>query len=397
MQQTAEQRIERAIIKIMAHPDWRALAGVLMIGKRTVVDNVPTACTDGVNVKFGRAFVDSMSDRELRFLILHEEYHKLYKHLTFFQWMFREDASRANQACDYVINIKLKDADPSATFISMSGPLSVGCYNEKYRGWDSPSVFRDLAKSGGDGDGDGGSGGSFDEHDWDTAKEMTEEQKQDLAREIDSAIRQGAMAAGKTGSGGDRDFEELLQPQRDWREELAEFVSSTCSGNDYSTWNRPSRRFLGMGVYMPSGVSERIGELVLAPDTSGSTFAPGVLPRMMSELAGIVKTVKPDGVRILYWDTQICGDEYYPPEETDNIINSTQPKGGGGTNVPVVPAHMAANNISPQAAIVFTDGYLDGVWGEWPCPVLWVVVDNPNCYAPVGKTVHVTTSSVLDR
>lgn len=391
MQQTAEQRIERAVIKIMAHSDWRSLAGVLMIGKRIVVEDVPTACTDGVNVKFGRSFVDSLNDKQLRFLILHEEYHKLYKHLTFFQWMFREDGSRANQACDYVINIKLKDADPSETFISMSGPLSMGCYNDKYRGWDSPSVFRDLAKSGG-----GGSGGrSFDEHDWDAAKQMTEEEKQDLAREIDSAIRQGAMAAGKTGSGGDRDFEDLLQPQRDWREELREFVQSSCAGSDYSSWNRPSRRYVGMGVYMPSGISERIGELVLAPDTSGSTFAPGVLPRMMSELASIVETVKPNGVRILYWDTQICGDEYYAPEDTANIINSTQPKGGGGTHVPVVPAHMAANNISPQAAIVFTDGYLGGSWGEWPCPVLWVIVDNPRCYAPVGKTVHVTTSAVL--
>ena len=103
-----------------------------------------------------------------------------------------------------------------------------------------------------------------------------------MARDIDEAIRQGALIAGKTGSGGDRDLVELLKPQIDWREVLREFVVTTCTGSDYSTWQRPNRRYISAGVYMPSGISESIGELVIAIDTSGSIGQPeclGFLPK----------------------------------------------------------------------------------------------------------------------
>ena len=81
-QLTPEQRLSKAVVDIMGNPKYVALAGVLMIGDRSVVDNIPTACTNGRDEMYGRDFVDSLNDAELRFLVLHEVYHKLYKHLT---------------------------------------------------------------------------------------------------------------------------------------------------------------------------------------------------------------------------------------------------------------------------------------------------------------------------
>jgi len=43
---------------------------------------------------------------------------------------------------------------------------------------------------------------------------------------------------------------------------------------------------------------------------------------------------------------------------------------------------------------VFTDGYIYGGWGDWPCPVLWVIVDNKNARPPSGTVVHVTTGQL---
>ena len=57
-------------------------------------------------------------------------------------------------------------------------------------------------------------------------KRLTADEQRELAREIDEAVRQGALVAGKLGSGGDRDLAELLQPQVDWREALREFVQN---------------------------------------------------------------------------------------------------------------------------------------------------------------------------
>jgi len=388
---SAEQRIQKAIIRIMAHPRYLALAGVMLVGRREIVDNDPkitTACTNGRDEWYSRAFVDSLKDSELRFLILHEVYHKIYRHLHTWRWMFMEDPDRANIACDMTINTQLVDENSVDNFATMTGPLTVGCYDLKYRGWDSARVFRDLAKKGGG----GGGGQGFDSHDWDDAKDMSAEEAQKLAQDLDEALRQGSIAAGKLGSGGDRTFDELLEAQQNWPDVLREFVQSTCSGSDYSTWQRPNRRYIGMGMYMPSGISETIGEIVVAPDMSGSIGAREI-QRMLSELASIAEAVRPEAVRILYWDTAICGDERYEQHELDTLVQSTKPKGGGGTMVECVPEHMEKHRINAQCAIVFTDGYLGGSWGQWTCPVLWVIVDNKSCRPPNGRVLHVSSGA----
>jgi predicted metal-dependent peptidase len=299
--------------------------------------------------------------------------------------------------CDFVINIKLVD-DNKDGFATMTGPLTMGCLDTKYRDWDSARVFHDLMKGAKDG-GKGQPGGSkgqpggqpgegFDQHDWEGAEDMTSEEKSELAREIDGAIRQGALLAGKTGSGGDRDFEELLQPKVDWRTALREFVSATCTGSDYTTWRRPNRRYIGSDIYLPSGVSESVKEVVVAIDTSGSTYAPGVLTTFMSEVAGIFEAVRPEKVHLIYWDTKVCAHEEYAQHEIDGIIKSTQPKGGGGTVVDCVPEYMTKQGIKPQAVIVLTDGYLGG-WGTWSSPLLWCILDNNAARPSNGTAIHI--------
>ena len=217
---------------------------------------------------------------------------------------------------------------------------------------------------------------------------MTPEEKRELAKEIDENIRQGATMAGKIGSGGDRDLAELLEPQVNWREVLRDFITETCKGYDYSSYRRPNRKYLQAGLYMPSGVSEKVEELVLAIDTSGA-IGQQDLSVFLSEVGSICNTVTPSCVRILYWDTQVCREEKYKMHELDNIAKSTKPSGGGGTMVECVPKYMAEHGIKPQATIVLTDGYLGGSWGSWVCPTLWCILDNKSAKPNVGKTLHV--------
>lgn len=391
-QLSAEQRLSKAVVDIMGNPKYIALAGVLMIGSRSVDEKVKTACTNGRDEMYGRGFIETLSDAELRFLVLHECYHKLYRHLTTWRHLYDENAQLANKACDYVINIKLTD-DNADGFAIMP---KIGLLDAEYRGMDSAQVYKllkqdqqsDDGQGQGQGEGSGDSGTGLDDHDWKGAQDMTSEETKELARDIDEAIRQGALAAGKLGSGGERMFEDLLQTKIDWREVLREFISTTCTGSDYSTWRRPNRRFVSSGYYMPSGVSEQVGELVIAIDTSGS-IGGRELAQFLGEVKGICDQVKPDVVRLLYWDTEVCADEKYTGAEVENLINSTKPAGGGGTTVECVPAYMTQHGVKPQAVIVLTDGYLGGKWGQWPCPVLWCIVGNKNAVPDVGKYVHV--------
>ena len=285
---TPSQRLQKAVVSIMQNPRYVALAGVLMVGERCVDDSVPTACTNGRDEKYGSTFIESLNDPELRFLILHENYHKLYRHLTTWKKLYDICADTANRACDYVINIKIQD-DNKDGFATMPNG---GCIDPKYRGWDSAKVFWDLYNS----EDSSSKSQGFDEHDWDGATALTDAEQQELARDIDQAVRQGALSAGKMGADVGRDLTELLEPQVDWREQLLEFVTDRCSGSDYSTWSRPNRRFLGEGVYMPSSVSESVGELVIGIDTSMS-ISQREINTFLSEVVGICHAVQPNKLR----------------------------------------------------------------------------------------------------
>ena len=394
-QLTAEQRVSKAVYDIISNPKYVALAGVVMVGDRTVSDTVPTACTNGRDEIYGRAFVESLNDAELRFLILHEVYHKLYKHLTTWEWMYMKNANLANIACDHVINIKISDDNTDGWAVMPAQ----GHRDYKYRDWDAARVFKDLCENSSPEDGEWGPDpqaqqGGFDEHDWEGAQELTDDEKRELARDIDEAIRQGAMVAGKVGDGSERDrFGELLEPQINWREVLREFIQNTCAGSDYSTWSRPNRRYVSSGYYMPSGISDQVGELVIAIDTSGS-IGQTELTLFMSEIRQICQSLSPERIRVLYWDSAVRGDESYDVHELDNLPKATKPVGGGGTSVECVPNYIRDNNINPQACVVLTDGYVFGSWGQWDCPVLWCILDNKTAKPDTGKQVHIKSGDM---
>ena len=179
---TAEQRLHKAVVRIMDCPKYYALSCVLMIGNRTIVDGdhkgCTTACTNGKDEWYIREFVDKLNDAELRFLVLHENYHKLYRHLITWKHLVKQDADRANIAMDMVINNKLVD-DNEDHFATMTGELRRGFLNPKYRGWDTAKVFHDLpsVEDGRGGGGGQGQGEGFDTHDHEGAEEMTLEQQ----------------------------------------------------------------------------------------------------------------------------------------------------------------------------------------------------------------------------
>lgn len=262
-----------------------------------------------------------------------------------------------------------------------------GLLDTKFAGMDSQQVFYKLDDDDGQGGGSGSGHNPFDEHDWDGAAELTEEETKELAQQLDQAIRQGSILAGKVGSGGNRDIGELLQTKQDWRELLRDFVTTTCAGKDYSTWKKPNRRYIGMDILMPSSISETVGEIVVGIDTSGS-IGNDDLNSFLTEIVGICDQVKPSKIRLMYWDTQVCSEEIYLDADYVNLVQSTKPKGGGGTDPECVPAYMNEHGIKPEAVIMLTDGYV-GSWGNWSVPVMWCILNNKSANPDVGKAVYI--------
>ena len=308
----AERKLQKAKIALMRNKNFALLQGVMMVGKTRVDDKTPTACTNGRDEIYGREFVTKLRDPELCFVIAHEAGHKMYRHMTTWKKLHDEDHRLANIACDHVINLMLKELDPSGAVITMpvytDGPhkgKQMGMCDVRFKGMNSKQVFDILKEEKEEGNrpgnGPGGDGG-IDEHDWDGAEGMTDEEKRELVRDIDQAIRQGLMAHNKQvgeGAGGlDRELQELLEPKVNWREVLRDYVKSMCHSKDASSWRRVNRRFLSTGVYMPSMIGEKVGHLVVAIDTSGS-IGQEELSEFLSEVKGIAEEVSPELVDLI--------------------------------------------------------------------------------------------------
>jgi hypothetical protein len=141
-------------------------------------------------------------------------------------------------------------------------------------------------------------------------------------------------------------------------------------------------------ITCPSGVSESVGELVIAIDMSGS-IGSRELSQFLGEVKGICDNVHPEKVRLLYWDTQVCADESYAMHELDTLTESTKPAGGGGTIVTCVPEYLTKHGIKPQAVVVRLMATLvvsgdNGV--RLCCGASWI---NKRAEPDVGKAVHV--------
>jgi predicted metal-dependent peptidase len=403
-----ERKVQKAKITLMRHPKFALLQGILMVGKTRIADNVPTACTNGRDETYGREFVKKLRDPELAFVIAHEAGHKMYRHLTTWTKLHAENPHLTNQACDYVINLMLKDLDPTESVIAMpmyrDGPHAgkkMGLIDERFRGMNTKQVFDILKQEQKDDEGGGGGGGGggdgdgdgMDEHDWDGAKELTDEQKKELARDIDQAIRQGLMAHqkinGKGAGGLDRELQDLMEPKVNWREELREYVKAVCRAKDTSSWRRVNRRFLSTGIYMPSMVGEKVGHIVVGIDTSGSIGGPE-LAEFLSEVKGIAEEVNPEKVDLIYWDSEVAAHEEYADADVANIVSSTKPKGGGGTSPSCMSEYLKEKKIVPECIIVLTDGYVGNDWGSgWTAPVMWAITGGNTSVASNGKTIHI--------
>ena len=400
--QKAERKLKKVKINLMRNPMFALWSGIMMVGKTSVVEDVPTACTNGRDEIYGLEFITKLDEKQLGFVVLHENMHKAYRHLFTWKKLWDINKQLANAACDYVINIQLKDLDPKEQFIAM--PMKdgkvYGLVDEKYRGMNAKQVFDMLREEGKDGEGgeEGGDGGNeggnggFDDHDWEGAQELDPEAKKHLEREIDQAIRSGAMSEGIGGGGGNtpRDLAELLEPKVDWREQLREFVKSVCANKDSSSWRRPNRRFLSQGIYMPTMIGEKVGHIVIARDTSGS-MGHSELSSAASETKAISEEVSPERIDMIDWDGVVEAHEQYEGNNV-SLQDIQNMRGGGGTDPRCVAEYLKEKGIKPECVVILTDGYISD-WGDdelWQnVPVLWAIVGGNKVVAPMGKTIHV--------
>jgi predicted metal-dependent peptidase len=422
MMSKQETRIKRGHITLMKHPQTALYSGVMLMGTSAVEEHVPTAYTDGVNKKYGRAFLESIvSESKVRGLILHENLHVALKQVVFGRAMFMENRKLANLAADFVVNdiITCIDGVVAGTSERLVELPDGAVYDAMFHDWSMREVYNYLkkhCKKGGQG-GQGGkgqgnpppSGGTqsnddddmdgdtvtvngktydisqADEHDF-IGREVSAEEAKEILDDIDKALREGGMLAGRMGAKIPRVISDLLEPKIDWREALREFVSSTTKGNDEFTWRRMNKRHMANDIYLPSVENESIGEIIVAIDTSGS-IGGAEITEFATELVSICELCQPEAVRVLWWDTEVHGEQLFKENYSD-IAKMLKPMGGGGTRVSCVSEYVNKHKVKAECVLVFTDGYVESdINWKITDPTLWMVTQRRDFEPPMGKKV----------
>jgi predicted metal-dependent peptidase len=420
MRNREETRISKAHITLMQHPSTSLYSGIIASGKNEVVDAEKeggkfTAYTDGINKVYCREYIAEYDvEAKLRGLVLHENLHVALKQIPRHRDL-NDNHKMLNYAMDFVVNDIIVHTE--GTTGSTKEPLVLlpdgALYNSMFHDWsvrkvynylkqrkeeldeadekgDEPQPCPEQGKSSSDGEGETniddalrGMDKEMDDHRFDGVVDMDAEELKKLEGDIDKALRQGGMLAGRMGGKMPRAIGDLLEPKVDWREVLREFVQSAMRGKDEYTWRKMSKPYLANDMYIPSMHSETMGELIVAIDTSGSINNEQI-SAFASELASICDTCSPDKVRVLWWDTAVHGEQVFEGGYQD-IAKMLKPMGGGGTHVSCVNDYIIKSSLNAEAIVVFTDGYVESdIKWDVTAPTVWFVTENGRFDPPAG-------------
>lgn len=374
--------------------------GVCFLNMRRVeTRRVPTMAVNGVHLFYNPDFVAELSDAELQFVIAHEVLHIALAHIP------RKGGrvhSRWNVACDLAINPELVKAG-----FTMPKGKNAGLLDPKFDGMTAEDIYEalpaDPPPSGGagqpgagqpqpgDGEGEGGGGAAAgikpelaadpgrcggmlptpengDGSDGSNPERVARDWEviaRQAVTQADAAKRKGGdKAGGHIPESVRRWIEELNAPVIDWRETFRRFVGDGVS--DDVSWDRPNRRLVSSGIYVPGLRRDRVNRVLVLFDTSGS-IGGAELTADAAEAKGMLDDA---GVSAMVWacvDTRIRSHGVVSAVEELPDIDFA---GGGGTNF----AHAmewAATIPDVACCVFFTDGLSSDFGAEPPFPVLW--------------------------
>lgn len=206
-----------------------------------------------------------------------------------------------------------------------------------------------------------------------------------LERDLDIAVSQAARQAagmGRLPGSVARLFTARAQPHLDWPEVLRRFVTRQAV-SDYS-WSPPNRRFVHMGLHLPSPRNESLPDIVLAVDCSGSVDQP-LLDRFCAELSAILGAFDAR-ITAMLCDCAVRSATTLTRLDLPLRLDVT---GGGGTDYRPVFAAVEREGLAPACLIYLTDLQCDRFGAEPPYPVLWACSGEDLPAPPFGELVRI--------
>lgn len=350
---------------LLRHPFFATL---LLSTPSRETREIPTAATNGRELLWNPDFMDKLDVDETQGVMAHEVLHMALEHCL---RLHGRNQILWNVATDYAINLIITEA-------GLKLPAG-GLLDDSYKGMSADEIYDKLQQQMQKG-GAGASKIKKDSMHGDVLSpgEMTEEERVQTERKIRQNVAQAAnMArmAGKLSGGLERLVDQLLNPSVPWQVLLRDYM--TRVSKDDESWSRRNRRY--SHAFLPARYSERMGEIVLIGDTSGS-ITEEELNRVAAEVNAIAEQVRPELIRVVWADTVVAHEETF---ETGQEIK-LKPAGGGGTDMRVPLRHV--EQYDAQVVVLVTDGYTP--WPEAEPPYPLIVCCTTDAEVPVGSVVR---------
>lgn len=360
--------MQKAKVRLLLHHPF--FATLLLSTPSRESREIPTAGTNGRELIWNPDFMATLDADETQGVMAHEVLHMALEHCL---RLHGRNPMLWNIACDFAINLIVKES-------GLKLPAG-GCLDEKYAGMSADEIYDQLQKQmQKSGKGPGSMKKDAMHGDILSPGDMTEEERVQVERKIRQNVAQAAnMArmAGKLAGGLERLVDQLLNPAVPWQVLLRDYM--TRVSKDDESWNRRNRRY--SHAFLPARHSERMGEIVIIGDTSGSISAED-LNRVAAEVNAISEQVRPELIRVIWADTQVAREETFEPGQEIKMT----PAGGGGTNM-CVPLRHVEDNYDPQVVVLITDGYTPWPAVEPSYPL--IVCCTTDAEVPVGSVVRI--------
>ena len=317
-------------------------------------DDIPTACTNGVRIKYSPVFFNELRDGQRNYVLMHEVLHVLLLHCI------RRGSRRPelwNIACDHMVNAMLDSMayDIRENKIPFERP-ETGCFNELYmRDHTAENVYAHLISENMDSDKILYFGHMVDK----IPEDLKEDPDQD-ARAIELTVnRLLRNAIEKAGKGGKyfipsqiRDLQIRRTKILPWNKLLFEYL--TEQEDEESSYMTPERKYIHMDMIVPgSGKEDELGDIWAFIDSSGS-IEKCDLEQFITQLNRISKEFR-CCFNIAFWDDAVT--MVYRNVRTTEQLLKCVPHSSGGTNINSIYTYIDKERLKPDVMLVLTDGY----------------------------------------
>ncbi len=380
--------------------------------------SIPTACTDGITIRYNPRFMSSLKEGERNFVLMHEIMHIILMHPT---RCYGKNPQIANIAADYIVNSTLERLsrpfyEAGITIVRPSSALFSYIGNDNFENLyskllkanfdkENPSekeikskVFSTI-KTGNYKNAPVIPGNIFKDviltpdqlinNSIEEINEATIEKLKEAFEAYTNTIK-SAPRANNLPMHSQSPFGSFFIPNEiislvevkpiDWKRVLKSFLNDLVE-DDETSYVTPERKYIHMDLILPGhGTKEgEPGNIWAFVDTSGS-IGKSELDKFITQLYHLAKQFS-CSINLAYWDTKVS--DYHKNLKSPKSLFEHPPKSTGGTDINCVYEWITTNKIKFDILLILTDGYFGKVKTQYLIPSYKkktiVVLNNNQC------------------